>query len=153
MKYIVRNIRKNKLRGILILLSLMISTFVLFLNFVVRDDLLYKYKELHKESYHGYDVVVSSEDSGEPFFNENEFNAKGIHVNNQLSSILAFGVIDNEDLLTIKLYGCSRRSYLNSGLFSISEQDTFNINSDEQILISPQLAKNYDFKLGDTIPI
>lgn len=153
MKYIARNIKDNKLRGGLILLSLMISTFVLFLNFVVRDDLLYKYEELHKESYHGYDLIVSYEDDENPFFKENDFNTKDVNLNDKLSSILSFGVIDNEDLLTVKLYGCDRKSYLNSGLIAISNKDKFDINKDEQIIISPQLAKNYGFKLGDKIPI
>ncbi len=153
MKYIIKNIWENKLRGFLILFSLMISTFIVFLNLVARDDIIHKYEKLHEESYHGYDMIVNHENTEDPFFNENEFKTNNIDVSNKLSAITTFGVVDNNDLLTLQLYGCNRKSYLDESLFVISEEDNFGISKDDQILISPQLAKNYGYELGDRILI
>src|SRR5699024_4370239 len=59
----------------------------------------------------------------------------------------------NKDSLTLQLYGCNRKSYIDAELFVISQEDNFDNNKDNQILISPQLAKNYGYKLGDKISI
>ncbi|MBS4535926.1 FtsX-like permease family protein [Clostridium sp. D2Q-14] len=152
MKYIIRNIWENKLRGFLILFSLMVSTFVVFLNFVARDDIIHQYETLHEESYRGYDMIVNHEDTDDPFFKEDEFKTDNIDASNKLSAITTFGVVDNDEL-TLQLYGCNRKSYLDEGLFVISEEDNFSNSKDNQILISPQLAKNYGYELGDKISI
>ncbi|HLR35702.1 MAG TPA: hypothetical protein VK071_10320, partial [Tissierellales bacterium] len=78
LKYTIRNIWENKLRGFLILFSLMISTFIMFLNFVARDDIIHQYEALHEESYRSYDIIVSHEDGEEPFFKEDKFKTKNI---------------------------------------------------------------------------
>src|SRR5699024_271449 len=153
LKYTIRNIWENKLRGFLILFSLMISTFIMFLNFVARDDIIHQYEALHEESYRSYDIIVSHEDSEEPFFKEDKFKTKNIDISNKLSAITTFGVVDNKDSLTLQLYGCNRKSYIDRELFVISQEDNFDNNKDNQILISPQLAKNYGYKLGDKISI
>ncbi|MGO1370118.1 MAG: ABC transporter permease [Senegalia sp. (in: firmicutes)] len=153
MKYIIRNIWENKLRGFLILFSLTVSTFIVFLNFVARDDIIHQYKTLYEESYHGYDLMVTHEDTEDEFFEKNKFKTNNIDVSNKLSAITTFGVVDDNDLLTLKLYGVNRKSYLKEGLFEISEEDNFSNTKDNMILISPQLAENYGYKLGDTISI
>lgn len=153
MKYIIRNIWENKLRGFLILFSLMISTFIMFLNFAAGDDIVYQYEALYEEAYRGYDIIVNHEDTEEPFFKKDKFKTNNISVNKKLSAITTFGVVDNNDSLTLQLYGCNRKSYLDAGLFVVSEEDNFGNNKDDQILISPQLAKNYGYKLGDKISI
>lgn len=153
-KYIIRNIWKNKLRGFLILFSLMIATLILFLNLVAKDDIIDKYKSMYEESYKGYDVIISHKETEQPFFKESDFDAKNVSINSKLTAITTFGVVDNdEDVLTIKMYGCNRKSYIDTGLFVISEGQNFDNNKDDQILISPQLAKNYGYKLGDIISI
>ncbi|KMJ57103.1 hypothetical protein AB685_16880 [Bacillus sp. LL01] len=153
MMYIARNIRENKLRGLLILLSLMISTFILYINLVARDDILLQYQKLNEESYNGYDVMINYKDTEEPFFMASEFNDKDIDVKEKSLAIVTYGVVDNNDLLTLKLYGCSKESCFDSGLFAISEKDKFDLSQDELILISPQLAENYGYKLGDKVSI
>ncbi len=153
LKYTIRNIWENKLRGFLILFSLMISTFIMFLNFVARDDIIHQYEALHEESYRSYDIIVGHEDGEEPFFKEDKFKTKNIDISNKLSAITTFGVVDNKDSLTLQLYGCNRKSYIDAELFVISQEDNFDNNKDNQILISPQLAKNYGYKLGDKISI
>lgn len=152
MTYIARNIRENKLRGLLILLSLMISTFILYINLVAKDDILQQYEALYQESFSGYDVIVTSKDTDTPYFTTSEFNYSDLTVNESSSALITFGVVDDSDLLTLKLYGCSKEGCLNSGLFK-TKQDNFDLSQEGQILISPQLAENYGYELGDTISI
>lgn len=153
MKYLIKNIRENKFRGILILLSLVMSTFILFLNLGVRDDILYKYKDLHENAFKGYNVIVNRKDQRQQFFEEKDFNDVDHFVRDKLSSITTYGVIDDDDLLTVKLYGCNINDYLNAGLIQVLNTSIFDTLQNNQILISPQLSKSYGFIVGDKISI
>lgn len=153
LNYILRNIRENKLRGLLILFSLMVSTFILFLNFIARDDIIYKYEDIHRSTYGDYDLIVTKDDSGDPYFRESEFE-DGTNVKEKLSAIISYGIMDDDgDLLTLQLYGINRDSYLEAGLFQIGEEDDFKIDNNKEVLISPQLSSDYDYELGDTLSI
>ena len=61
--YVLRNIMKSKLRSIIIIFSLMLSTVVLYSTLMVRDSITEYYIEQSQEVYKGYDLVASSDEN------------------------------------------------------------------------------------------
>ena len=61
--YVLRNIKKSKLRSVIIILALMLSTVVLYSTLMVRDSITEHYIELSREIYKGYDLVASSDEN------------------------------------------------------------------------------------------
>ena len=64
LRHILRNIRKNRMAGILIVVSLMISTAVIYLNLNIQNDLLAVSKKLFSGIFGGYDICVSEPVNG-----------------------------------------------------------------------------------------
>jgi putative ABC transport system permease protein len=156
LKHILRNIRQNKFRSILIIISLAISTMVLFLNLTIKDDLVKKYTSVLQGAYQDYDLVAysnASDDNG--FFQQEEMDLSGIDADHILYISAAFGVyMQEEENLTINLLGVDRQMLQDTNLCRLEEKSKdYNPANEGQILISRKTADKFDWKLDDIITI
>ena len=62
LKYILRNIRKNRFSGLLIVISLILCTAVIYLNLNINLDMENVSEEMFSGFFGGYDLSVSSKD-------------------------------------------------------------------------------------------
>ena len=63
--YVLRSIKSSGARSLLITMSIMISAMVLLLNFTINQDVLQQYKNIHKETYQDFDILIKGK---EPYF-------------------------------------------------------------------------------------
>src|SRR5574344_3570 len=165
-KHILRNIRENKFRSILIVFSLAVSTMVLFLNLTIKDDLGTKYRALLRGSYQDYDIQVNKKtnensEENEKYFNTEDLKLKDIEEDNTLTAINANGVYTYQDkkdnkekIKDVYLYGCDRNKFVDNDLCERTKKSKdFDLTSDEQVIISEKSAKKYNLKIGDTITV
>lgn len=64
LKHILRNIRKNYFSGLLIVISLVLSTAVIYLNLNINRDMLSISQQMFSGFFGGYDICVSADDGG-----------------------------------------------------------------------------------------
>ena len=156
LKHILRNIREYKFRSILIIISLAISTMVLFLNLTIKDDLIAKYTSVLQGAYQKYDISVYYVDpNGVGYFEEKDLNLSEIQSDNVLSYSRTYAVyIKNEENLTINLLGFDRQLMQDTNLCTFEEKsEDYDSESDDQIVVSRKTADKFHWKLDDEITI
>jgi putative ABC transport system permease protein len=156
MKHIIRNIRGNKFRSALIILSLAVATMILFLNLTIQDDLMAKYTSVLRGAYQEYDLRISLDKaSNEQYFKSEDVNLNDIDMNKTTEFTASYGIFKAKDKnITVLLYGSNREELMNSSLFTLKEKSKdYDSNADDQIVISSKTAKSYDFALGDKVKV
>lgn len=142
LKHILRNIKKHKMRSILIFFALLVSTCVLIIDIVLPDELYIKIEDTYKTVYGNTDIQINTVeefDISEMKFNDIEYNYVGINeitgLNEKEKPTTILG-IDIEKAKKFKLLG----------------DDVSTLNSNE-VVISEYSAKEKKYKKGDKIKI
>ncbi len=153
LKHIFRNIKENKVRGLLIIVSLMLSTIVIFMNFVIKDNITNRYKQTLYGTYQNYDILIGSE-KGNSYFEKSEINMKGLDVNKQIYTNSTYGLINKEDdELNIILYGVDLKEFTEGKLLTLEEGKLPEEHNPYQIIIDKKTAEEYGYKLKDNVSI
>ncbi|MDO5689461.1 MAG: ABC transporter permease [Tissierellia bacterium] len=151
LKYIFRSIRENKLRSLLILVSLMISTFILFLNLVSREDILNRYDAMYGMAYGDFDLIIRKIDEEDPFFYQQELNTAGVDVLTRLTAVISIGSYEEETTIPMQFYGCDWGEFEEHGLLSFDTKPEFSPSREDGIILSPYLAELYGLKTGEHV--
>lgn len=156
LKHILRNIRENKFRSVLIILSLAISTMVLFMNLTIKDDIMTKYTSVLQGAYQNYDLdIYCNNTTGIGYFNQKDIDLSGIKADHILASSFAYGYyMKDDENITVNLSGMDRQLLQDTGLLELEKKsNSFDSKDDSQIVVSQKTAKKYHWKLNDTITI
>jgi putative ABC transport system permease protein len=156
LKHILRNIRGNRFRSILIIFALAISTMVLFLNLTIKDDLVKKYTSILQGAFQSFDVMITSNDpDSDGYFDLEKVDLSGIKDKQIFDFSFAYGVyIKDDENLTVSLIGSDRQTLQDSGLCTLEEKsEAFDVSDDNQIIVSKKTAEKYGWKLDDNLTI
>lgn len=156
-KHILRNIKENKFRSILIIFSLAVSTMVLFLNLTIKDDLFSMYKGVLQGAYQDFDIQISKKSSqeGDTYFDKDSINTENIKIDNLINLIYASGVfVNNSENIDVTFVGCDKKKMEDGNLCQIVERsDNYEKKDKNQIIISKKTADKYNLKINDNVKI
>ncbi len=154
-KHVLKNIWENKFRSILIIVSLTLSSMVLFVNLGIKDDMTAKFESLMQGAYQQYDISIMPESStGQAVFDTSKLNLSGIHVQNELDELDVYGLMDTtQGGVTVGLDGFDRDLLLKTNLCVLKESQGFDVNSSSQVIISQAISTAYNLHIGDPIKV
>lgn len=153
LKHILRNIKGNKIRSMIIIFSLMISTMVIFINFVIKDDISGKYESILRGKYQTFDFSISNDSSEvESYFKTDTLDFSNLKIDKVLYINNTYGVMDlEEEAINIVFYGVDRQALIDSKLCILEENNNFNVLDEEEIIIGSNIAEKYDLKINEKI--
>ena len=155
-KHIFRNIRENKFRSVLIIISLAISTMVMFLNLTIKDDIAKKYTSVLQGAFQDYDLSVSyNNPNGDKYFSQENLDLSPVKAEQILYSLTSYGVyMKEEESLTVNFGGFDRKMLQDTNLCTLEEKSVdFDSEDDAQIIVSKKSAEIYNWKLDDEVTI
>ncbi|HHT25210.1 MAG TPA: FtsX-like permease family protein [Clostridiaceae bacterium] len=150
LKHIFRNINENKIRGFLIIFSLAISSFVLYINFVTKDEIVDQYESLMTDIFNGYEINVVSE-SVDASIEKDVINKIKEHdlVTDTIPIHSEFCAYIDEDSMTAQLYSTDLKKLNDAELIETNIQEL----KAEEIVISHSFSSEYDYEKGDTLEL
>lgn len=156
LKHIFRNIKEKKLRTILIVLVIAITTAIFIVNFDVKDNLIKMYTEMYRGMVGDADISITAKsDKDNPFFMEEDINKSGVDLSYEVGVLNLPGKYESSKKGSIKLnlVGVEFEKFNNMNpLILIKEEDVRNFDGSKGI-ISRKTSEVYGIKLGDEITI
>lgn len=157
LKHIYKNIMEYKFRNGLVILSLVISTMVIYFNFTIKEDLMEQYKSVLQGSYQDYDYYLykANVDEEDSYFEIHDLNVTGLNIKKYFALNRVLGTYGfRENISTVYLYGTDLKQLINDQLIVLN-QSSMNLETEEknQIIISERVAKQYHIELEDELVI
>ncbi len=148
-KHIIKNIIDNKLRSILILIVLIITTSTFLINFGLKDSLIDMYTKEYSSFTGDTDIIISSNYP----INKDDINSSGIDKEFEVSAFNTNGIIkEDENIKSISLIGTDLDEFKKLNNIVIADGEKSKIKDDE-VIISQNTADALNVKLGDEINI
>jgi len=148
LKHILRTIRKNRMAGVLIIISLMISTAIIYLNLNIQNDLVAVSKSLFNGIYGGYDISIEQSDTGIDI-NDSAFEECQI-----LPLKYGAGVYNSDSAeapATIINIASDWEQAVDSGIVTLESGNL--PTSTDSVGITQKKATYYKLQIGDTITV
>lgn len=155
LNHVVRNIREKKFRTLIFLLSIFLSTFVLFAGLSLNSVINETYSKMLQGVYGNTNIVLKKSENGEaPFYEPSDIMLDSVSIDQRIDQLYMNGkwISDDKDV-RVSLCGMNVEQAKDAGLVSpIRQLDQY--GSDEtMIMISQKTASDYGLNLGDSIEI
>lgn len=153
LKHIIHNILEKRLRSAIVLLTILLSTLILFIGLSLNEIINNTYKTMLQGSYGTANVVVSKKaEDGIPFYESTKLDLADIHIDNRLDMIQASGKsVLNDEHVPVTLYGLDLQAALELQIVDIlSGSQELEGNS---VIISQKTSSTYDLAVGDRIDV
>ncbi|MFC3749973.1 FtsX-like permease family protein [Paenibacillus sp. GCM10012306] len=157
-KYVLKNVLANKVISLLIILSLVISTAILYLNMTVKDQMLLQYKSILQGTYQDYNYYIyknGATSEKNKYFNVKELNLSSLKVNSLLELTKTSGVTRfDREVLSLNLYGMDLKLLLEKRLLVLEQTSAeFDPAAAKQIIVSQRMAEKYGLHLKDVLRV
>ncbi|GGA65643.1 ABC transporter permease [Ornithinibacillus halotolerans] len=153
LKHIIRNIVEKKLRSSIVLLTILLSTFVLFIGLSLNAIINETYQTMLQGAYGSSNIVITKSASEESsFYGPSDLVIDHIGEVQQLNIIQGSGKVRIEGKeISSSLYGLEATAARDFELIDIIAGET----SDDlqSVVISQRTATQYDLQLGDVIKL
>ncbi len=146
LKHILRNIRKNYFSGLLIVISLVLSTAVIYLNLNINRDMLSISRQMFSGFFGGYDICVAAEE-GETLSLEDSTFADG----DKLAVCYDSGVCEELKHSAAACMASDWKFAAQRGIVAVSEGDA--PQGMAEVGITAKKAAYYHLRLGDKITV
>lgn len=158
LKHIVRNILENRLISFLVICSLVVSTIVIYLNMVIKNDMMLQYKSMLEGTYQDYDTYIYKSNSNsekDKYFDLKDLDLTGLKADRILGLTRASGVANfNGRLTSVNLYGMNLKLLLDNNLLVLEQtSEQFNPSSEKQIIISSKVAEQFELSLDEEFTV
>ncbi|MBC5637774.1 FtsX-like permease family protein [Ornithinibacillus sp. BX22] len=153
LKHIIHNILEKRLRSIIVLLTILLSTLILFIGLSLNEIINNTYTTMLQGSYGTANVVVSKKaEDGIPFYESTKLDIADIHIDNRLDMIQAIGKsFLNDEHVTVTLYGLDPQAAFEMQIVDIlTGSQELEGNS---VIISQKTSSTYDLVVGDRIDV
>lgn len=152
-KIVLNSIVKDKIRAILIIVSLMISATVIFLNLIISDDISLLYKNQVQRIYGEYDASISSADRA--YFDSSELDFSDIRVKKTCDTLTLNAAMSGDDKRQIKvsIISSDLDQLIRDKLISLESGPIKTADTYLPIIVSKSDAKAYDWKVGDVVRV
>lgn len=149
--YVLRNIKKSKLRSVIIILALMLATVVLYSTLMVRDSITEYYIEMSQEIYKGYDLVASSDEN--ELLKKNELDTGDLEISEKLPMTMTVGKYSDNNII-YTAYQSDIEKLIEDELITITDEvSDWDKTGNKDVILSEDAAEKNDLKLGDTIKV
>ncbi|MEN2467204.1 FtsX-like permease family protein [Ornithinibacillus sp. JPR2-1] len=153
LKHIIHNILEKRLRSAIVLLTILLSTLILFIGLSLNEIINNTYTTMLQGSYGTANVVVSKKaEDGIPFYESTKLDLSDIHIDNRLDMIQASGKsVLNDEHIIVTLYGLDLQGALELQIVDIlTGSQELEGNS---VMISQKTSSTYDLAVGDRIDV
>lgn len=153
LKHIIHNILEKRLRSAIVLLTILLSTLILFIGLSLNEIINNTYTTMLQGSYGTANVVVSKKaEDGIPFYESTKLDLADIHIDNRLDMIQASGKsVLNDEHIIVTLYGLDLQGALELQIVDIlTGSQELEGNS---VMISQKTSSTYDLAVGDRIDV
>lgn len=153
LKHIIHNILEKKLRSIIVLLTILLSTLILFIGLSLNEIINNTYTTMLQGSYGTANVVVSKKtEDGIPFYESTKLDLTDLNIDNRLDMIQASGKsFLNDEHVTVTLYGLDSHAAVELQIVDIlTGSQELESNS---VIISQKTSSKYDLEVGDRIDV
>ena len=154
-KHILRNIMEKKLRTVIVLLTILLATAVIFIGLSLNNIINDTYLTMLKGAYGNSNIIVTKDsDSDQPFYAPIDIDMKNIAVQEQSNIISATGesYLDG-GRVKVALTGMDYNDALQMALIApIKHADNFTLEKNNAI-ISQKAATDYGLDIGDQIKV
>ena len=145
LKHIIRSVKKNIGRTILVIVSIMISAAVILMNFIISSDIIEQYTSAQRGIYHDFDLMVKSD---KLYFSLKDFKYDSSKINDVIK-IQSYAIMDtNNDSRIYKLYGTDVKKAIEAHLVEI---DSNIVPKTGEGIIDRETAEDWNLSLGDKI--
>lgn len=152
---IFRNIQEKKLRTLLIVLSIMFSTSLVFCSLTISDTLVNSYTAQIKKQVGTADIiVVEGERSEDKYFSMEPAEALTDELEYIVGGVIGHGYFEGTDgEKTIDLYGVTLEDLdlFNPIVYEEKAEDASFVG--DKVIISAAFAKSIGVAVGDTLPL
>lgn len=154
LKYTLSNIRSNKFVALIIVLSLVVSTAVMSLTLIAKDEVNIRYDRLNRETYQGYDLMITKTDE-EPFIELSRLALRDDERKSALPMTVIFGKIKKGERVTgVALWGADPADFEAAGLFQVDGRVNFeDYYGTDKVVLGSQFAKKRGYKEGDAFTV
>lgn len=153
MKHVIKNIFEKKLRSAIVLLTILLSTLVLFIGLSLNSIINETYSSMLQGSYGNANLVVNKNaDDGSPFYETSELDLGELTPLNQLDLIQASGKTKlHEEEKTVSIYGLDTEMATEMDLIDVI---TGEVKLDhDTVIISQRAASDYSLEIGDRLEV
>ena len=145
-KYILRNLRKNKLRTLLVLISVILAALVIFFNLSMSDCIEKLIRLESSKTYGNYNLGISSVDGT---FKSDDIDWGNFKLNEKTNILVTVLLGEDEDVY--KLNSLEIDDFTSENLIQIKE-GTLKINKNE-VIVDEESAKDNEWEIGDNISV
>ncbi|WP_197431737.1 ABC transporter permease [Lentibacillus sp. JNUCC-1] len=155
LKHILKNLYEKKLRTFIILLTVLLSTMVLFIGLSLNDILNNTYATMVKGAYGDANVLVEKATNEEnPLYEADAIETGQIHIDERVDMIQAVGRSQQGgDNVKVSLTGLDLQAASEMNMVKVmDEPEDFAFNKNDAV-ISSRAASNYDLGVGEQITV
>lgn len=156
LKYVLRFVKENKFRTILLIFTVAISGAMIYSMLSVKDSLEDVYIEKFSALIGEADIIISAseeaEDQSVDFSVPFEMDKNIIYVHDVVDSMGIYEYDSNKHKM-FRLMGISLENYMEGFDLTLLENSEINKFEGDQIIISDYVSKYYDISLGDQVSV
>ncbi|WP_047983596.1 ABC transporter permease [Ornithinibacillus californiensis] len=153
LKHVMKNIFEKKLRSVIVILTILLSTLILFIGLSLNTIINQTYTKMLQGSYGTSNIVVTkSTDDGNPFYESKNLDVDGIELEQRLDMIQAKGktTIQDDDV-NVSLYGMDADAAEEMELLESVPGD--NVLTGNEVIISQRTASEHKLEIGNSIKV
>ncbi|WP_042146810.1 ABC transporter permease [Paucisalibacillus sp. EB02] len=152
-KHVIKNIFEKKLRSAIVLLTILLSTLVLFIGLSLNSIINETYSTMLQGAYGDANLIVNKNtDDGNPFYETSELELAGLNSMSRLDLIQVNGKTKlNGDEKTVSLYGMDTKTAKEMDLIDVISGEVKLGN--DAVIISQRIASDYGLAIGDRLEI
>lgn len=145
-RFILRNLRKNKLRTLLVLISVILAALVIFFNLSMSDCIEELIRLESSKTYGNYNLGISSVDGT---FKSDDIDWGNFKLKEKTNILVTVLLGEDEDVY--KLNSLEIDDFTSKNLIQIKE-GTLKINKNE-VIVDEESAKDNEWEIGDNISV
>jgi putative ABC transport system permease protein len=156
LKYLFRNIGEKKIRSLIIVFAVLLTTLLLLLNLEIRNYFEQSYADYMRSSVGAADVVVTR-DSGEnssPLFEAKEMDTAGVNPVHTMEVLAGTGKLRDaqDDLVKVRALGIKEQQAADMNTLFLSEKDSSSTDfAGDRVIISRSTAAQWGVGIGDPL--
>lgn len=155
-KYLLRSIRQKKIRTSIIILSLILTSAMLFININARTITQDSYENNIRNKFGTVDLVITKKSPfSNPYFEKEEIQLNDENIANAVGFMSSFGVFsdDKEKKSRVNIVSADIDSLIQTDLIDFSRPFDISTFQGKKIIISDSQAKKYGVSIGDKIEV
>lgn len=155
LKHILKNMYEKKLRTLIILLTILLSTMVLFVGLSLNEILNQTYATMAKGVYGDADIVITKQaDQDNPFYQAEDIKLKDLKLTNRLDMLQVRGLSEIDgNQVRISLIGLDVDAGTDLKVIEPIEQSNDLTLHNQEAIISARIAEKYDLSIGDQLHV